>query len=557
MTSWITHGSDFVARVFFALSREAQTRISLPIRFLPLLRTRVPHPLASWVRSSTSPTSSRFQNSVPVVVAAVDYQLDINAPMASYKLLRLSHNHVRRLDQAPAHLQVIALTVPSGSQMERPQAFPARSTNQDRSLPAKTVAMLALVILLAGLAYVALGAMRHDKAPANDQIQSLLSPPRVAYASSVPPSVTPTAPVAPPPSLTPLDDSGASGIFFLRKRDIWLTNLDGSDQKQLTHSGAIDHYFWVPKSQLLVYEDSRADGPQPPKSRKFIFVETINTLNLATQKVEIIHKSTIHGECQEGEDGICPDFFFALDVSPDGKIIFGGDFLGDPVESKREGVPKGASRVIFHPDTRLFEPTTKLPTQDPMSFLPDGSVAGWAEDDNIFTYSFETKTRTQWTHYPSRLDDYNQHHGNTTNLPTAFHFIGWSPDASRIFFTCGTSGYSQNVLNACETSLANVEIKKLLTDRTEVNPTAAFAMSADRRYFYFQSESRIEKIDTATGESVPIAFPAVVGVPVPSPSGKIMLFTSYVGRDSLWLMNADGSNKRSILTDAQNFQWRF
>src|SRR5208283_4591947 len=188
--------------------------------------------------------------------------------------------------------------------------------------------------------------------------------------------------------------------------------------------------------------------------------------------------------------------------------IFGEDFLGDPAESTREGVPKeGVSRVIFHPDTRLYESTTKLPANAPMSFLPDGSVAAWAEDGNIYTYSFETKTRTQWTHYPSRLGDYNQHHGNTTNLPTAFDFIGWSPDASRIFFTCGTSGYGHNMLNACEASLANSGIKKLSDDIEEVNPTAAFAMSPDRRYFYFQLEGRIvEKIDTATGESVQIVF---------------------------------------------------
>jgi len=440
--------------------------------------------------------------------------------------------------------------------------------------------MLALVILLAGLVYVAISGLRRSKTGANDPVPSSLARPSLAYASSVPSSAPPTsAPVVPPqtsaptPSLAPLDESGASGIFFLRKKDIWLANLDGSDQKQITHSGAIEHYFWVPKSQSLVYEDSppSEDIPQSQKQSqkksqkmshsKFIFLETINTLNLATKKVEIIHKSTINGECQDGGDGICSDFFFSLDVSPDGKIIFGDDFLGDSVESEREGVPKeGEYRVIFRPDTRLYEPTTKLPVDSQMSFLPDGSVAGWAEDGNIFTYSFETKTRTQWTHYPTRLEASDQHHGNTTTFPTAFNFIGWSPDALRVFFTCGTSdtsNWGHNVVNACETGLGDAEIKKLSTDVTEVNPTTAFAMSPDRRYLYFGLQGGIlEKIDTATGESVRTVFNSLA-VPMPSPSGKIMLFVPDSDRDSVWLMNADGSNKRPILTDAQDFQWRF
>lgn len=40
----------------------------------------------------------------------------------------------------------------------------------------------------------------------------------------------------------PLAD--ATGIFFLRKGDIWSANVDGSEQKQITHSGQIDEYFW-------------------------------------------------------------------------------------------------------------------------------------------------------------------------------------------------------------------------------------------------------------------------------------------------------------------------
>lgn len=348
--------------------------------------------------------------------------------------------------------------------------------------------------------------------------------------------------------LSPLYDSGASGIFFLRKKDIWFTNIDGSDQKQITHSGAIEHYFWVPKSQTLVYDDS------PPTAKGDTLIETINTLDLATQKVEVIHKSTINAKCQ---DDLCPDFFFALDVSPDGKIIFGEDFLGDPAESKREGVAKEESRVVYYPDTHKYEASNDLPGSAPIRFLPDGSVAAWADDGNVYTYSFVTKTRTQWTHYPSRLEDYKQHNGNVSDLPTAFDFIGWSPDASRIFFTCGTSAYGHNVVAACETSLANPEIKKLSPDTKLVNPWVGFAMSTDRKYFYFRLPDWMpSKIDTTTGEYVQVAL-NTIGLPVPSPSGKIVLYVPMPPSYALWLMKPDGSDRRRVLADADDVQWRY
>jgi hypothetical protein len=455
-----------------------------------------------------------------------------------------------------------------------------RASGQNRSLWRTVAASAALGVLL-GLVLVAVTGTRRAKEPANTRVAAAHGGSPTGRGASIqaahladanpaqPPS--PVAPLhastaappqtspAPPPSLLRLDDAGASGIFFLRKGDIWVTNLDGSDQKQLTHSGRIEEYFWVPKSQTLVYHDSLLSRKQD------VVFETINTLDMATQKVETIHKATIEVRCTED---LCADYFFSMDVSADGKIIFGEDFLGDAAESKREGVPKeGISRVIFHPDTRQYESTTEIPGSARISFLPNGSVAGWADDGNIYTYSFETKTRTQWTHYPSVLEDYKKHlqAGGAVDLPTAFDFIGWSPGASRVFFTCGTARTVHNVVNACETSLENAEVKKLSTDMTEVNPRAAFAMAPDGSFFYFQlfysqfDGRTVEKIDTSTGENVSVKFNFNSNspeVPMFSPSGKVLLFRPYPDF-SPWLTNADGSNPHRILTDAQDFQWRY
>jgi hypothetical protein len=425
--------------------------------------------------------------------------------------------------------------------VESAKDSPTDSTNPNRVALAIVSATLALVTLLAGLAYVAFRSMGSSKKPVNLQFRPSLTPSTPPTSAQLEPQTYAVAP-------TPLNDSGASGIFFLREKDVWLTNLDGSEQKQITHSGAIERYFWIPKVQLLVYED------ELPSKNENTFAEAIHTLDLTTQQTDIIHKSTIKQACN-GQ--VCEDFSFSLDVSPDGKIIFGQDFLGDPVESKREGVPeKGISRVIYDTDTKRYEATIELPGNTPMPFLPDGSAAGWADDGNIYTYSFATKARTQWTHYPSRLEDYKQHYG-PTNLPTAFDFIGWSPDDSRVFFACGTATTGHNIVNVCEASLGSRDIEKLSADMDVVNPTTSSAMASDRSYFYFVLEGPIaEKINTLTGEDVQVVFNSI-GAPVPSPSGKVLLFLSDPDRFSLWLMNADTSNRRRIVTDAQNFQWRF
>ncbi|MGC2751334.1 MAG: hypothetical protein WCA40_03120, partial [Candidatus Acidiferrum sp.] len=64
------------------------------------------------------------------------------------------------------------------------------------------------------------------------------------------------------------------------------------------------------------------------------------------------------------------------------------------------------------------------------------------------------------------------------------------------------------------------------------------------------------KIDTTTGEYVQVAL-NTIGLPLPSPSGKIVLYLPAPPSYSLWLMNPDGSGGRRILTDADNVQWRY
>lgn len=349
--------------------------------------------------------------------------------------------------------------------------------------PQRLVLIAAVSVLLGIVGGFVFRAVHHSEASATGILSPL--PPPVRSGVAAPIVRAPSFPATPAASdaaaknstLSPLEDSGASGIFFLRSRDVWLANADGSDPRQITHSGRVEQFFWVAKTQTLVYDNS------PASAKKDLLVETIEALNLATQKVEILHKATLGAKC---EAELCPDFFFALDVSPDGKIIFGQDFLGDAAESKREGVPKEEKRVVYDPATHKYEASNELPASASMQFLPDGSVAGWAEDGNVYTHSFATKTRTQWTRYPSQSEEYKKNPGHIGEIPTALDFIGWSPDASRVFFSCGTKGPIRGVVNACETRLANPEVKKLSTDVTEINPSTATAMSPDRRFFVFR-----------------------------------------------------------------------
>jgi hypothetical protein len=286
--------------------------------------------------------------------------------------------------------------------------------------------------------------------------------------------------------------------------------------------------------------------------------------------------------------------------------LFGGDFLGDPSENKREGLPTQPTTnlALFHVDTKQFEATVGLPEFLPKTFSPDNKSVFWVEkgnvysysfsdktrtqwtrfeaprqadsslstisfspdarsvawvyDGNLYSYSFDGQTRTQWTHFPSRFEQEEKRVTRGSELSAAFGFIGWSHDESKVFFSCERSGRQSANLAICESSLANPEVKNLSSEFDSLTGIAGYGVSPDKRYIYSKLDDvRCEKIDLETGEVTQMRLdsPGVRGRPYPSPSGKTLLFESNLD-DALWLMNADGSGTRRIVADGKDPQWR-
>ncbi len=174
--------------------------------------------------------------------------------------------------------------------------------------------------------------------------------------------------------------------------------------------------------------------------------------------------------------------------------------------------------------------------------------------------SVEPHRTTRWSQRKHKPETY-------PDLPAAFQFIGWSQDASKVFFTCGTNGYHESQLGVCQTALENRDIKKLSPIITEVNPFAGTAMSPDHQFIYFQLEGRLpEKINVATGEDIQILIvsilehsqsrPSMVASPQPSPSGKTVLF-AFPEDNSIWLMNDDGTSNHKIVSNASSPEWKY
>lgn len=381
---------------------------------------------------------------------------------------------------------------------------------------------------------------------------------------------------------TAQDDSGASGIFFIRSRDIWLSNVNGSDEKRVTHVatqyGGIDTYVWIPKSQTLVY------SVNPDANSKGFVVATINAMHWPEQKSKVIFRASLPEGCTPlaaqapDADYPCADYRFPFDASPDGKIVFNLDFLTDKAAVKRYGLKGilppicnqtrcknvGVTSVIYDPASDSFETTKAIPENVSLTFLPDGSAAAWSIDGNIYTYTFSSKTLTQWTHYPSNAAEYDR---GIDVYPTAYEFIGWSPDASKVFFTCGIGpAYRKKSEAACEASLTSADVKKLSTDDWPSfsgpgNHEHMFAMSPDRTYFFYAAYTAVQKIDTATGEASKAAF-EWIGTS-PSPSGQVFL---YVGDDlkgpngrtaSVFAKSSDGSDARLLIRDGTDPHWQY
>jgi hypothetical protein len=181
-----------------------------------------------------------------------------------------------------------------------------------------------------------------------------------------------------------------TGIFFIRDRRIWIANIDGSGQREVSRLVA-DEFHWISKANRLVAHliDSLGDH--------------ITIIDVDSGGEETIH-SSIQPPKEWTEDGISPMYYYSMSVSLDGSTIaYGEDFLDDDHSTE-------IYRVLSKTRQRIKADYTQL--------SPDGHTVAWLRTNGVCVQSLgDTSQRT--------------YHNRQLGMGA---IISWSQDGSRLFF---------------------------------------------------------------------------------------------------------------------------
>src|SRR5580658_4559055 len=116
-----------------------------------------------------------------------------------------------------------------------------------------------------------------------------------------------------------------SGFYFIRNGDVWSADVDGSNQRQITKEGDIEHYFYSPQTGKIVYDAIIEDAAQ------------IKTMDPTTGAVEVMYANRDDAGSRRPHKRLTPRalelagpgyHYVCFWVSPDGmKIALCGDYL--------------------------------------------------------------------------------------------------------------------------------------------------------------------------------------------------------------------------------------
>jgi hypothetical protein len=177
------------------------------------------------------------------------------------------------------------------------------------------------------------------------------------------------------------------GILFLRNGDVWLANVDGSNQRQLTHNGFVSGYAYAPLAETIAYYSVNVSS-----TSALIQVQSLN-INVGVQKTVY----ELRGGAYVGPEGYTDYDSYMLSISPDGRYIaFGGELFTGPsiaVLSQTPIVPTGTLAMLYDANSNnyisLMPPAFGsdesfddefvggggvFPYNWPLSFSPDSSM---------------------------------------------------------------------------------------------------------------------------------------------------------------------------------------
>ena len=396
-----------------------------------------------------------------------------------------------------------------------------------------------LLIIASFFLLFALGALIvfnfRQKNQLNQILNSIIKPAQI--------TITPTIPLD-----KPIETS------FLRKGNIWLANEDGTNQKQLTKEGNIEDYYWIPKTNKVVFYE-RIDIQQGTQIN-------IKILNLDNDEERIIH-TKIHTEKTQcsSDECISPNYHFSMRVSPDGKKIA---YAYDLVDK---------NLVIYDIDTGE-EKEVEAEKIDPV-FSPDSQYLAGCHDSNIFIYSLKDNSLKQLTNFttPKNYSDYR-------NYESPRHIIGWLQNSNRILYYFGNYGLGADIdketyhIYSIESTSKNTENLTKSGSQEIDNFLDQSPGSKDIYYLVTKrgTQEKLVKRDIESNQEVDISLSQTASRLLSlqelkiSPNGSLVIYEwlagttingRYLTNPEIWEMDTKGANNHKIIDDASNPKWKY
>lgn len=351
-------------------------------------------------------------------------------------------------------------------------------------------------------------------------------------------------------------------ISFIRDGNIWLANENGSDQKQITRDDFIEDFYWLPKSNKVVF--SRV------LQEKQKVISEIKILNVETGKEKAILKKE---NILSGVGEVGPHFDFRLTISQDGKkLAYSGSFLKD-----ENGV------VIFDFETETEKEILELGIQP--VFSPDNQMLAGVFDGNIYAFSLKDFSKKQLTKFQSPTEFYKLYPELYSNFEYAKEAITWSKDGRKILFYFGNLGQGamldKSTRHIYQVDLNSFRVKKVtdsklgetdfFLDQSPNGDEVYYIQFQERNNHYSLKKSnilnnKVEQINLSQGLDLPSAE---LKWKI-SPSGRKVIyeFLKIIPLENkpfsptktiyeVWQINSDSTNNRKIIDNAENPKWRY
>ena len=215
-------------------------------------------------------------------------------------------------------------------------------------------------------------------------------------------------------------------ICFVRGNNIWIMNMDGSSQRQITFSGFDSAPSWSPDGQRILFSNDN--------STTNIYIINSDGTNLKKITNSIVPNSSSSPTwSSDGEKIFFCEYnginYSIIAAKPDGTIL---NIYPTTVQASYLSVSPAEKYIYFSNSTSLYkldlttgvETSLAITTTSQISFSPDGKYFAHS-DGAIYIYNIET--------------------GITTDFSPGTAYPCWTPDGKTIVFMYASNIYKINV----------------------------------------------------------------------------------------------------------------